>query len=1026
MTQHPTALALALVFAATVSLSGCGRISNLTEQEHIQRAKDFEDRGNLKGSIVELKNAIQKNPESPQARLLLGQIYLKSGMGAEAEKELTQANKLGVNSESIKPSLGEALLLMGEYERVLNEIHPGEQTSKVNLGRILQLRADALLKLGKTKEACDVFQQSIDIDTHNPPTYWGLAQCAVAERNMTKAKEWLDSALKIKDKQPKTWIFIGDWEQLNDNSEGALFAYTSAIKSEPNNLEALQSRASLNLKLGQLELARVDIEKIRKIAPKSFAANHLQAFLKFKEKKYSEARDALQVALKIAPNNLSALLLGGSIENALNNPQTAELHLNKVVRASPRNSSARRMLADTQLRLGRPDDAEKTLAPIDLEKIMDANILVTAGQIALANNEFSKATSYFEKAAEFSPENAAIRTNLGLARLRQSDNRAMADLQAAIDMGSSDNLAENVMILTQLKQGHFDTALISIAALEKKLPQSPLPWNYRGAAYLGKKDAAKARSSFNQALKLEPKSFAAAANLAQLDLAEGEAANARQRFEGILQVSPQHLQAMLALADLALREKDEKGYVTWLEKAMQAHPQALQPRTAMTRYLLGKGENSKALTLAREAINADPGNPQALDLLGKTQMATGDKTSAIATFTTLTNKDKQSPDAHLHLALAQMADKNLRDARGTLHKALQLQPNHLASQDALLRLELAENRPESALQIARQIQGQRPESPLGYDREADIQLSQKRLPEAVMAYERALERGAGSTGSIKLARAQVALKRYADARATLSKALVRTPGDTSSLSALVGVELADGKADAAYRYARQVVQQKPTEADGYMLEGRVLMQQKKYAEAVPVYEKALAISKSSEHAIRVHQALLGAGRNADADARLLQWFKEQPNDVVVRTYLAESYIHRQRIPAAISQYESLLKVAPDNVRALNNLATLYQGQGDARALPTAERAFKLDPSDPSVMDTLGWILLDRGESKRALALLKPAAAKAPEARSIRYHYAVALVKSGDRAGGRRELVDLLNAGKPFPEKDEAQALLRTL
>ena len=88
MTRHPIALAIALAFVTSAALSGCDRITGLTEQQHIQRAKDFEDKGNLKGSIVELKNAIQKNPDSPQARLLLGQIYLKAGMGAEAEKEL--------------------------------------------------------------------------------------------------------------------------------------------------------------------------------------------------------------------------------------------------------------------------------------------------------------------------------------------------------------------------------------------------------------------------------------------------------------------------------------------------------------------------------------------------------------------------------------------------------------------------------------------------------------------------------------------------------------------------------------------------------------------------------------------------------------------------------------------------------------------------------------------------------------------------------------------------------------------------
>ncbi|OZA21163.1 MAG: hypothetical protein B7X93_13785, partial [Hydrogenophilales bacterium 17-61-9] len=143
MTKHPVALAIALALSVPVALSGCDSTANLTEQEHIQRAKDFEDKDNLKGSIVELKNAIQKNPDSAQARLLLGQVYLKAGMGDEAEKELTRAAKLGVNSELIKPQLGEALLLMGEYKRVLDEIQPGEQTSQANRARIFQVRADA-------------------------------------------------------------------------------------------------------------------------------------------------------------------------------------------------------------------------------------------------------------------------------------------------------------------------------------------------------------------------------------------------------------------------------------------------------------------------------------------------------------------------------------------------------------------------------------------------------------------------------------------------------------------------------------------------------------------------------------------------------------------------------------------------------------------------------------------------------------------------------------------------------------------
>jgi len=93
-------------------------------------------------------------------------------MGAAAEKELTQAQKLGVSQESIQLPLGEALLLMGEYRRVLDQIQPSDQTSSTNRARILQMRGNALLKLGKVKEACGLLQQSLDIDPNDAPTGW--------------------------------------------------------------------------------------------------------------------------------------------------------------------------------------------------------------------------------------------------------------------------------------------------------------------------------------------------------------------------------------------------------------------------------------------------------------------------------------------------------------------------------------------------------------------------------------------------------------------------------------------------------------------------------------------------------------------------------------------------------------------------------------------------------------------------------------------------------------------------------------
>jgi predicted Zn-dependent protease len=117
---------------------------------------------------------------------------------------------------------------------------------------------------------------------------------------------------------------------------------------------------------------------------------------------------------------------------------------------------------------------------------------------------------------------------------------------------------------------------------------------------------------------------------------------------------------------------------------------------------------------------------------------------------------------------------------------------------------------------------------------------------------------------------------------------------------------------------------------------------------------------------------------------------------------------------------------PKNILALNNLAWLYQQEKDPRALATAEQAYSLKPDSITIMDTLGWILVEQGDIARALKLLKAASEKAPTATGIRYHWAAALAKSGDKASARRELGDLLTKNKKFPERQDAQELLRQL
>jgi len=177
-------------------------------------------------------------------------------------------------------------------------------------------------------------------------------------------------------------------------------------------------------------------------------------------------------------------------------------------------------------------------------------------------------------------------------------------------------------------------------------------------------------------------------------------------------------------------------------------------------------------------------------------------------------------------------------------------------------------------------------------------------------------------------------------------------------------------------------------------------------------------------AMKLHAARMAAGKPQAADEVMTQWLTEVPGDIEARTYLADSYVARKEYGKAVAQYQQVLQIDRDNVRALNNVAWAYQQTRDPRALAAAERAYQLAPANPEVADTLASILLDQGETKRAVELLDRAADNAAASPAIRYHLAVALVKSGDRARARRQLERLLQGSPAFPQRAEAEALLK--
>ena len=923
MMQGNTPLRLtAITLALTLGLTACGK----SPEAHLQEGRNLVQQANYKSAIVELKSVLQAQPSNQEARLLLGQAQYQVGAYKDAEKELTKAREQGASDDQVLPLLAMTLSRTGENQKLLDLNIPDRGLNPRSLATLHTARAGALFATGKRPEAEASLTAAEQADPKLPDLLLFRARLALLDKHLAQASQLVENALQSDPKSAEALYLKASMLVNNGKLDEAAKTYQQITANDPTEFRAHLAIAGIQMKNGNIEAADQSVQSAEKIAANNPMVKYTRGRLELQRGKLDRASSALLDVLRVAPDHLPTVMAYAMVSYGLGHYEQSLKNAEKILVAAPDDIFAARILASSQIKLGNIKEALETLNPLLVKHPDDAKLLALAGEAYLQAKDYNKAMSYLDKAAELDPESATIKTHQAASHLAKGDsNEAIADLEKVTSLSNKPGQADLALVLLHLRDKEYDKALQTITILEKKLPTNPVTYNLRAAALLGKKDLAGARDALEQALAIQPTFFPAAVNLARLDIQEKKPEVARKRFEAILAKDKNNVRVMLALADLAAAEKQEKNYVDWLEKAIKVDPKSMSAYTTLVRHYLANKEGAKALSLAKQAINNNPESLMALNLLGETQLASGDNDASQETFNRMVQKAPQSPEVHLRLALIQFINKQLHAARDSLKSALRLQPDFLKAQVALIKVELADSKPEAALAIARQIQQQRPSSNIGFDREGDILLSQRKYPQAIKAYETALTKGAETVGFIKL-------------------------------------------------------------------------------------DRALYLS----------------GHAKDAEQRLSEWIKKHADDELLRAYAAEFYIQTKQNREAIAQYEALLRLKPGNALDLNNLANLYQQEKDGRAMATAEQALKLAPENPAVQDTLGWILVEQGQLPRGLDLLAKAAEKLPKIAAIRYHYGIALMRSGKKAEAKKELAAAIDSGQEFPEKEAAKTLLKNL
>ena len=169
-----------------------------------------------------------------------------------------------------------------------------------------------------------------------------------------------------------------------------------------------------------------------------------------------------------------------------------------------------------------------------------------------------------------------------------------------------------------------------------------------------------------------------------------------------------------------------------------------------------------------------------------------------------------------------------------------------------------------------------------------------------------------------------------------------------------------------------------------------------------------------------------AGLTAEAQKAEVQWLKAHPDEPSFLYYLGDIAMAKNDYVVAERRYAAVLKVAPDNPLALNNLAWLLSREKSPEALKYALQANKVSPKTPAFLDTLAEVYVGAGQVQKAVEAQLEAVSLAPDAPEFRLRLAKYYVLANDKVKAKEQLARLASLGDKFSEQAEVQAMLAKL
>ncbi len=677
-------------------------------------------------------------------------------------------------------------------------------------------------------------------------------------------------------------------------------------------------------------------------------------------------------------------------------------------------------------------DGELRKAEIEYKNVLqaDSRIGEAAGNLGLiyfGQGRIRLALPFLSQATEINPDEMSYQGPLLSIKTQFEDpEKTWSDATEILKEDPTNQFALSVLQSSSLRLGRTNDARNYLNSLlvngESVAIQTALALI---DASEGKLDAA--IETLKLAIETDPKYATAHLAMGNVLWAKQDLTAADTSFALAAEHSSGRPNVTLTRAQFKLKIGDRDQAEIILKDLIDKNPKFVPALIFRANMLFADGLFEDALEAAEFAQRLSPMNPEITILASQLDLKTGESEAAISRLSKLTQRYPEFAAGHLALSKALLANDERLSASSSIMRVLTLDPNNIEALLVQAGLEIQQGSPEAAEENLLRVLESVPKHPIAQGLLADVYTSKNDYDQALeLLLDLSTQQPKNPQPLFKAAQLKIQLGRIAEGRKYLESSLSRAPAFLQPLELILQLDVQDQQFQAAEARLAPLRKENPENPSLHFLSGKLYLAQNKTEMGVSSLKRALEIDpllRPASYALAQHYQAVG--NLNEAKLRLEALIRISKEDLEAIFSLGTLEEQSLEFSSALESYRDVLRLDSNHVGALNNLAYLLADKFDRieEAHTLALKARELDPSNPAIADTLGWIAFKMGDFSLARSLLEESSRKI-EAPMIFYHLAKAYAALDMIAEAKIALDKAINLGLPDEETDDARALIQ--